>query len=60
MNLEEESLGKTEGTWPVSSSRVWQICPKSEEKVDLRSGQACSADRRSGLACSSDPKLGRA
>ena len=56
---EAESLGKTEGTWPVSSSRVRQICPKSQVKVELGSGQAHGADRRSGSACGSDPELGR-
>ena len=44
VSLEEESLVKTEGTWLVSLGRVWQIYPKSQENVDLRSGQACSAD----------------
>ena len=60
MSSREESLGKTEGTRPVSSGRVWQICPKSQEKVDLGSGQACGVDRRSGSACGSDPELGQA
>ena len=55
-----ESLGKTEGTWHVSSGRVRQIYPKSQVKVDLGSGQAYGADCRSGSACGSDPKLGRA
>ena len=44
VSLEEESLVKTEGTWLVSLGRVWQIYPKSQENVDLRPGQACSAD----------------
>ena len=53
-------MGKTEGTWPVSSGRVRQIYPKSQVMVDLGSGQACSADCRSGSACGLDPELGRA
>ena len=37
-----------------------RICTKSQEKVDLGSGQTCGADRRSGSVCGSNPELGRA
>ena len=57
---EEKSFGKNEGTRPVASGRVRQICTKSQEKVDLGSGQACGGDRRSGSVCGSEPELGRA
>ena len=60
VSSEEESLGKTEGTWHVSSGKVRQICPKSQVMVDLGWGRACGADRRSRLTCGSDPELGRA
>ena len=40
MRPEVESLGKIEGTRPVSLGRV-QTRPKSQEKVDLVSGQDC-------------------
>ena len=60
MRSKEKSFRKNEGTRPVASSRVRQICTKSQEKVDLGSGQACGADRRSGSVCISDLELGRA
>ena len=40
-SLEVESLGKIEGTWPVSSGRVRWTRPKSQEQVDHGSSQAC-------------------
>ena len=56
---EVESLGKIEGTWLVSSGRVQWTRPKSQDKVDLGSGQACCVDRGSGSVCGLVPELGR-
>ena len=59
VDSEEKSLRKTKGIRHVSSGRVRQIYPKSQEKVDLGLGQAHGVDRRSGFARGSDPVLGR-
>ena len=60
MRSKEKSFKKNEGTRPVASGKVRQIYTKSQEKVDLGSGQACGADRRSSSVCRSDLELGRA
>ena len=55
MSSKEKGVGKTDGTRTNSSSNVRQTYPKSQEKVDLGSGQARGAVRRSGSACGLDP-----
>ena len=59
VDSEEKSLRKSKGIRPASSGKVRQTSPKSQEKVDLGSGQARGADRRSGFSRGSDPMLGR-
>ena len=45
VRTEVERLGKFEGTRPVSLGRARQTRPKSQEKEDLGSGQACRVER---------------
>ena len=60
MRSKEKGVENTDGTRIVSSGSVRQIYPKSQEKVDLGSGQACGEDRGSGSACELDLGSGQA
>ena len=58
VSSEEKGVEKTDGTRLVSSSGVRQTYLKSQEKVDLRSGQASEANRGSSSACGLDTGSG--
>ena len=59
VDSEEKRLRKMKGIRPVSSGKVRQTYPKSQENADHESSQACGVDRRSSFARGMDPMLGR-
>ena len=53
-------MGKFAGTWPMPSSKAWQILPKPQEKEVFGSGQVSFTDCGSASGNGSVPELGRA